>query len=138
MEVNLVAVLAATVVMFAVGAFWFTVVFGKAWGDIHGFDKLSKKEQDAMSKQMGPWYGLQTLMTFVSAYVIALLMSLMPNESPYFIAFLAWVGFALPTEVGAQIFGGAPKGFVWHKIGIAGAELLIRFLAAAWIISLFA
>lgn len=137
MEVNLLAVLAATAVMFAIGALWFTVCFGNAWGKIHGFDKLSKKEQDKMAKSMGPWYGIQVVVTLVSAYVLALLIGLMPDQSPYFIAFLVWLGFALPTEFSAQIFGGAPEGYVWHKIAIAGGELLFRLLAAAWIISLF-
>ncbi len=137
MEVNLVAVVVATVAMFVVGAVWYTVVFGNLWGKIHGFDKLSKAKQEEMSKAMGPWYGVQLLFTLVSAYVLALLMVMMPNESPYWIAFLVWLGFALPTEASAQIFGGAPEGYVWHKIGIAASELLLRLLVAAWVISLF-
>lgn len=58
-EVNFWAVIAATVVMFAIGAFWYMVPFGKTWGKIHGFDKLSKKEQERQQKAMGPWYGAQ-------------------------------------------------------------------------------
>lgn len=137
MEVNLVAVLAATVVMFAIGAFWYMVPFGNIWGKIHGFDKLSKSEQQKMQKQMGPWYGVQIVLTLVSAYVLAVLIGLLPNESPYMVAFLVWLGVALPTEASAMIFGGAPEGYVWHKIGISTAESLLHLLAAAWVISLF-
>ena len=137
MEVNVLAVLAATVVMSAIGAFWYMVPFSGMWGKIHGFDKLSKKQQEAMQSKMGPWYGVQLVLTIVSAYVLALLMGLMPNESPLFIAFLVWAGFALPTEASAMIFGGAPDGYVWHKIAISSAESLVHLLAAAWVISLF-
>ena len=137
MEVNLIAVLLATVTMFAIGAFWYMVPFGKIWGKIHGFDKLSKKKQDEMQKQMGPWYGLQLVLTVLSAFVLALLISLMPDQSPYAVAALVWLGFVVPTEASSMIFGGAPEGYVWHKIGISTAESLLHLLAAAWVISLF-
>lgn len=137
MEVNFIAVLVATVAMFAVGAIWFTFIFGKMWSKIHGFDKLSKKAQDEMSKKMGPWYGLQVLVIFISAFALALLMSLMPDQSPYFIALIVWAGFAVPSDVSAQIFGGAPEGYVWHKIVIAAGELLTRLMVAAFVLSLF-
>lgn len=137
MEVNLLAVLVATIVMFAIGAFWYMVPFGKIWGKIHGFDKLSKKEQEKMQKAMGPWYGAQLIVTITSAWVLAVLIGLLPNESPYYIAFLAWLGFAVPTTAGNMIFGGAPEGYVWHKIGITSGEILVHLLAAAWVISLF-
>lgn len=137
MEVNLVAVLAATVAMFAIGAFWYMVPFGNIWGKIHGFDKLSKKEQEKMQKQMGPWYGVQLVVTIISAYVLALLMNLLPNESPYFIAFLVWLGFVVPTTASNMIFGGSPEGYVWHKIAITSSEALLHLVAAAYIISLF-
>lgn len=137
MEVNIWAVLAATVAMFVVGAFWYMVPFGKIWGKIHGFDKLSKKEQEAMQKAMGPWYGAQLVVTILSAYVLALLIGLLPDQSPYFIAFMAWLGFVLPTTASNMIFGGAPQGYVWHKIAITSAESLVHLLVAAWVISLF-
>lgn len=137
MDVNIVAVLVATVVMFAIGAFWYMVPFGTLWGKIHGFDKLSKKEQDKMQKAMGPWYGVQFVVTVISAYVLAVLIGLLPEQSPFFIAFLVWIGFVLPTEASAMIFGGAPDGYVWHKIGISSSESLLHLLAAAWVISLF-
>lgn len=135
MEVNVLAVVLATITMFAIGAFWYMVPFGKIWGQIHGFEKLTKKQQDQMQKQMGPWYGVQLVVTIISAYVLAVLISLMPGESPYLIAFLVWAGFVLPTEASAMIFGGSPEGYVWHKILISTSESLIHLLAAAWVIT---
>lgn len=136
-DVNLGAVLAATLAMFAVGAFWYMVPFSKIWGRIHGFDKLSKKQQDEMSKAMGPWYAVQLVVTIISAYVLALLIALLPNESPYYVAFLVWLGFVLPTTASNMIFGGSPEGYVWHKTSITSAETLVHLLIAAWVISLF-
>lgn len=137
MDINLVAVLAATATMFAIGAFWYMIPFGKIWGKIHGFDKLSPKQQKEMQAKMGPWYGAQLVVTVMSAWVLAILISLMPDQSPATIAALVWLGFVLPTTAGNMIFGGSPEGYVWHKIAISGGESLVHLLAAAWVISLF-
>lgn len=137
MSVDIVSVLAATVTMFIVGAFWYMVPFGKMWGKIHGFDKLSKEKQKEMQASMGPWYGVQLLVTIASAWSLAALMSLLPDKSPYVLAALVWFGFSMPTTASNMIFGGSPEGYVWHKIAITAGESLVHLLAAAWAISLF-
>jgi hypothetical protein len=135
MDMNWGAVIAATVAMFAVGAFWYMVPFGKIWGKIHGFDKLSKEKQKEMQTKMGPWYGAQLVFTLVSSAVLTSMLIQMPTVSPYKIVFMTWLGFALPTTAGNMIFGGSPEGYVWHKIAISGGEILARLLLAAWVIT---
>lgn len=135
MDMNWGAVIAATVAMFAVGAFWYMVPFGKIWGKIHGFDKLSKEKQKEMQTKMGPWYGAQLVFTLVSSAVLTSMLIQMPTVSPYKIVFMTWLGFALPTTAGNMIFGGSPEGYVWHKIAIGGGEILARLLLAAWVIT---
>lgn len=137
MEVNIWAVLLATVAMFAIGALWYSLIFGKQWGKIHGFDKLPEKKQKEMQAQMGPWYGVQLVVTVITAWVLAILIGLLPDQSPYLIAILVWAGFVLPTVASDMIFGGSPEGYTWQKIGITSSEALIHLLVAAWIISLF-
>ena len=56
MEINFSAVAAATATMFAIGAFWYMVPFGKLWGKIHDFDKLSPKQQKEMQAKIGNRY----------------------------------------------------------------------------------
>ena len=82
MEVNIWAVLAGTAVMFAVGALWYSVPFQKAWGRIHGFDKLSEKEQQALMKDMGMTYGIQLVVTVITAYVLAHFLTCLLYTSP--------------------------------------------------------
>jgi hypothetical protein len=137
MDINLWAVLAATAVMFAVGAFWYMVPFADIWGKIHGFDKLSQKQQKEMQSKMGPWYAAQLIGTVLMAYVLAHFMSAMPDVPFWKLAFFVWLGFVLPTTAGNMIFGGSPEGYVWHKIAISGGEALVRLVIAAWVISLF-
>ena len=137
MEVNILAVIVATVAMFAVGAVWYMVFFAKKWGQLHDFDSYSKEEQKAMAAKMGPFYGLQLLMTLLSAWVLAYLMVQLPNMSPVLIAIAVWAGFVLPADVSGVIFGGTKPKDIAAKILIQAGEALLRLVVAALVISLF-
>jgi len=134
MEINVFAVLVATVVMFAVGAIWYMVLFGRKWGEMHGFDKLSKKEQKELQSKMGPYYGLQILVTILSAFVLAKLITLVPDYSVYTLAFWVWLGFVLPSQVSAVVFGGTEAKWMVQKIAIMIFESLAHLLAAAFVL----
>ena len=137
MEINFVAVLVATVAMFVVGGFWYMVPFAKAWGKMHNFDALSKEEQKAMQSKMGPYYGAQALVTLASAWVLAYFLAALPNTSPYLIALLLWLGFLLPANVSAVIFGGTEGKYIVPKIAIMTGGALVCTLAGAFVLSLF-
>lgn len=137
MDVNLMAVLAATLVQFVVGAVWYMVIFPKQWGEMFGFDKLSKEKQKEMQAQMGPYYGLQLLVTALSAYVLVYLTTVLPEASTYAVAFWVWLGFVVPTQVSAVIFGGVDAKWIPRRIGIMASGTLACLLAAAWVITLF-
>jgi hypothetical protein len=137
MEVNLVAVLAATVAMFAAGAVWYMALFSKQWGEIHGFEKLSKSEQKEMQSKMGPYYGTQVLVTFVSAWVLAFFLAALPGIVWYTLAFLLWLGFIVPAEVSGVIFGGTEGRWILSKIVISIGGSLVALLVGAYVISLF-
>lgn len=136
MEINLVAVLAATAAMFAVGAFWYTALFSKEWGRIHGFDKLSKKTQDEMVAKMGPIYGVQALVTFVSAWMLAFFLVALPNVEWYTTAFFLWLGFIVPTQVSDVLFGGTEGKYALQKIFIVTGGALACTIVGAWVITL--
>ncbi len=133
MEISYFAVALAVVAQFAIGAFWYMVPFGKIWGEMHGFDKLSKKEQKDMQSKMGPWYGVQLVVTVLTTVVLALMIE-HTDYAPYILTVLLWLGFTLPAQASAAIFGGAEDGWVWHKIAISSAGSLISFLVAAFIL----
>jgi hypothetical protein len=137
MEINLVAVLVATIVMFAVGGFWYMVPFSKAWGKIHGFDKLSKKEQKELQSQVGPLYGVQIVVTFISAWALAYFLAALPDTPWNITAFFLWLGFIVPTEVSSVLFGGTENKWIVKKILISIGGSLTCTLAGAWVISLF-
>lgn len=131
MQLNFLSVIIATAVQFGIGAIWYSVFFGKLWGKIHGFDKLSKEVQQKMMKAMGPFYALQALVTLITSFVLALFVTYLPLWNPYAMAGFFWLGFVVPTQVSAVIFGGTEKKWIVKKISVqAGASLLCLEAAA--------
>lgn len=129
---TLFTILLATVVQFICGALWYSILFGKLWGQMHGFDKLSKKVQQEMMSQMGPFYGLQFLVTLLSTIVLAVLISNVTSQlSVFMLAALLWLGFIVPAQVGAVIFGGTESKWVTTKIAIQAGSSLLCLEAAA-------
>ena len=126
MQLNYLAIFLATIAQFAVGFVWYGPLFGALWGKIHGFDKLSKDVQDKMMGQMGPLYGAQLFVTIITTAVLALFISVLPQDwSPYGLAGFFWLGFVVPTQVSSVIFGGTPSQWICTKIaGMAGGSLV--------------
>jgi hypothetical protein len=137
MNVNLIAVIAATIAQFVIGAVWYMLVFGKLWGQIHGFDKLSPEVQKEMASKMGPFYGLQILVSILTAFVLAWVIAALPDKSPYLLAFLMWLGFVVPTQFSAVVFGGTEPQWMVKKLLVMTSGTLACLLASAAVISLF-
>src|SRR5690606_883511 len=131
------AVLVAAVAMFVVGAVWYGVIFGKQWGVIHGFDKLSEKKQKEMQSKMAVPYLGQFIVTFLTALTLAFFMDKAPDISNGALAFWAWLGFMIPTLYSAVTFGGAPEGTAIQKFVISAGGTLAPVLLGVWILSLF-
>lgn len=137
METNLLAVALATIAMFVVGAAWYMFVFAKQWGEMHGFDKLSKKQQQEAQAKMGPFYGAQVVVTIISAWSLAYFLSANPDTPWYTTAFLLWLGFIVPADVSAVIFGGTEAKWITKKIAIMISGALATTLAGAAVLQLF-
>ena len=127
MYINYLAVLVAAVLQFIFGAIWYMPLFGKTWGKIHGIDMASmpKEEQAKMQKAMMPLLGVQFLVTVITTFVFALLLGGFPSDwNIYGLAFFFWLGFVLPTQVSAVLFGGTKPGWIVTKIAIMAAGAL--------------
>lgn len=131
MSNTVIAVVAATAAQFAVGAFWYTALFSKVWGKIHGFDKLPKAKQQEMMSQMGPIYGIQLGVTVIAAAVLAQLIQLVPDYSPYGLATLLWLGFIVPTQASSVLFSNDKPEWMHIKFAIQAGGSLACILAGA-------
>lgn len=137
MELNYLAILLAVAAQFGVGFVWYGPLFGKLWGKIHGFDKLSKETQDKMMKEMGPYYGLQLLVTAITTVVLAIFITNLSGWNPYGMAFFFWLGFVVPAQVSSVIFSNTPKEWMFTKIGLQAGAALVCYEAAAAILYYF-
>lgn len=132
MSLSYGAILLASILEFTCGALWYTVLFGKSWREIHHIDKLSKAQQEELMKGMGGIYALQFLITVISTAVLAFFISQLTVDQTFLVAGLCWLGFVLPTQVSAVLFGGTEKGMRAKKIAImSGGTLLCLLIAAA-------
>ena len=131
MQLNYLAILFATVLQFIVGFIWYGPIFGKLWGKIHGFDKLSKEVQQKMMSEMGPYYAFQLLVTILTTVVLAIFITNLPSWNPYGMAGFFWLGFVVPAQVSAVIFGGTDKKWITKKVLVqAGASFICLEVAA--------
>lgn len=138
MQINFLGIIIATIVQFMIGAVWYSALFGKLWGKIHGFDKLSKEVQDKMVKAMGPFYALQALMTLITSFVLAIFINYLPSSwNVYALAGFFWLGFVLPTQVSAVIFGGTESKWIAKKIAVQAGAAFFCLEAAAIILKYF-
>jgi len=131
MHLNYGAIILATVLQFIAGAIWYSLLFGKQWGKIHGFDKLPKETQQKMAKAMGPFYGVQALLTLITSFVLAMFIAYQPTWNAYAMAGFFWIGFVVPTQVSAVIFSNTERKFMFPKVAIqAGASIVCLEIAA--------
>jgi hypothetical protein len=61
-------------------------------------------------------------------------MTLLPGYSPFTLAGLVWLGFVVPAQVSAVIFGGTEGRYVVQKIAIMASEAVVRLMVAAWVL----
>ena len=134
-SINLTAVLLASVAQFILGAIWYTPLFGRMWGKIHGFDKLKQKTQKEMQKQMMPLLIVQLLVTILTTFVLAHVLKAWPAENPYKMAFWMWLGFMLPVQVSAVVFGGTEPRWILAKIAIMAGGALACIEAGALVLA---
>ena len=131
MDIHYTAVGVASVLQFIFGAIWYTPVFGKVWGKIHGFDKYSPEAQKGMRRKMMPLLAMQFVMTVITTFAFALLMTEL-FDNIYQIAGVLWFGFVVPTQVSAVLFGGTEPKWMVAKIAImAGCSFFCLMIAAA-------
>ncbi len=101
-DINILAVIAATFSAMIIGALWYGPIFGKAWMKELGFTEESLKEGFNPVKT----YGITVLSHFVIAFVLAYLVDYVQASDlrgALFTAVFTWLGFtAAPMVIGAQ------------------------------------
>jgi hypothetical protein len=126
--VNWWAVIVAAVVMFAIGAAWYTALFGRQWRALQGIPEGSQPEGLPVAMAVG-FVG-----TLVEAYVLALFIFYYgpPNTpvSGLITALWAWIGFVATIMIPSIFYERKPP----MQIAISGAYQLVGLLVMGAII----
>jgi len=102
MEINLWAVLVAALSGFAVGALWYGPLFGRQWMSVSGVTV-----EDVKNASFPRIYGVTFLMSLVSAYVLAHIVSQYDADTVKEGAQAGgwlWLGFILTVQVTDALF----------------------------------
>jgi hypothetical protein len=139
-HINYLAVLAAAAAYFMAGWVWYTLIFGKIWTKLMGFDKMSKKESEAMKKKMGPSMAFNFLATLLAAYCMA--WSVASGAGFYHVSgvvlglqtgFWIWLGFIVTSQLNSVIWDGKPFKLYLINIGYyLVSYLLVGTILAVW------
>ena len=132
MQLNYIAIIIATVLQFIFGAIWYTPIFGNLWAKIHSTDKYTKEQKKELMKGVGKFFAIQFVITFITTFVFAIFMWSLPHDwNAYGLAFFFWIGFVVPTQISAVIFGETKREWMVKKILImAGASFFCLQIAA--------
>lgn len=134
---SILAIVIASVAQFIIGAIWYMPVFGKKWGQIHGFDTKSPEAQKEMQGKMGPLLAVQFVTTVVTTVVLSIFITYLPGDwNVYALAGFFWIGFVVPTQVAAVLFGGTNPQWMVTKILIMAGGSILCLEAAAVIIKM--
>jgi hypothetical protein len=79
---------------------------------------------------------VQLLVTILTTVVLSVMINTIPVWSPYSLAFLIWLGFVVPAQVSAVIFGGTEPKWIPTKISLQSAASLLCLLSASFVISM--
>jgi hypothetical protein len=135
LEVNYLAVLVCAVVIFILGALWYSpLLFAKRWMALMGITEEHIKA--ASSKSMPLMYLTVFLCGLLTAYIMAIVVNHLPGHGALHGALIGagcWLGFAGATSFGTSLFSLKPKQ-LWL---INSGYNLVCFVIAGVILSIW-
>ena len=133
--VNYLAVLVGGILIFALGALWYSALFSKPWIAYQG-----KTEAELRAQSAGTSMPLMFLQAFVcallSSWVLAVLLNHFVNPTPVrgaLLGALCWLGFAGATSYAGSLFSMRPKG-LWL---IDSGYNLVSFMLAGVLLAVW-
>jgi hypothetical protein len=130
--VNYLAVLAAAIVSFILGAIWHGPLFGKTWADAKG---LTPEQIEAGKKDMPRYMVIIFLLLVVVAWALAVLAGytrLVTLMQGFKLGLICWIGFAV-TVLFAE--AAMTNGRKYTTFFISAGSWLITFLVSGMIVS---
>lgn len=140
-------IIVATIVQFVVGALWYSILFGKNWARIMGMDRLAKADLEKLQKTMGPFYGLEFLLTLLTTIALDSAISFYSSinrpldytarvEFGLTVAFFLWLCCIVPTQISGVIWSNTKREYWPQQIAIMAGMKCIGMLLATLILVL--
>ncbi|MBY0376407.1 DUF1761 domain-containing protein [Patescibacteria group bacterium] len=118
-DINIWAVLVASIVSMIIGSIWYGPLFGKLYMKCLDMDSWSEEKKAEMKKAMMKSYTGQFIASVVSFYVLAWLIGglhMIGFMGGFQAAFWVWLGFIVPMKFGDALWGGKMTMF-WLSAG---------------------
>lgn len=131
-DVNIWAVLVATIVYFVIGALWYSVLFGKQWMKLSGITKESMEGSGRVAPYVATLL-LLLILSYVLAHMVAFADAATIGEGMTMGAWL-WLGFVATIMLIDAIYAGRS----YKLTAINAGYHLVGMMAAAAIISAWA
>lgn len=136
-EVNFLAVLLASFASMVLGFLWYGPIVGKQWMKLKGYTAKSLKKDQS---QMGKYYSISFVVALMTAFVLSHVMQLSQAAYNYPImttgmttALWMWLGFVMPVQVTATIFGDKK----WSLFAIDTGYQLFSLMVMGGVLALF-
>jgi hypothetical protein len=137
-SLNWYVLLPLIVANFALGAIWYSAIFGNLWMHIHHGDRVyTPTEMAELSK--GMWKLLLAEFVSVSLVIVGLacVVQIVSTYSPVYTAFMVWLAFVLPIIASSALWGNDNPKYMLAKISISGAYRLVSLLASGYILGIY-
>lgn len=128
-DVNWWAVIIAAIVKFAIGAVWYTAIFGKRYRELMGVPEGSSQEG------LAPAMVVQIVGDLVMAYVLARFVGHYGAEGLMggaFVGFMAWLGFVATIMVGTIYYEKKSVEFVAINAGYQLVGIVVMGAIIGW------
>jgi hypothetical protein len=134
-EIDVLSVLLAAIASMVAGIAWYSpLLFGKPWAALKGYTSETLKTEQ---QKLGKFYAITFIFAILTAYLLAHVigMSQFSDQTPAIqtgltSAFLMWLGFVMPTQFGAQLFGEKK----WKLFALDTGYQLVSLLAMGAVI----
>ncbi len=133
LNVNIIAVLVATIAAYFVGAMWHGPLFGSKWMELMNLTPAKMKKMKFTPIQA---MSIGFVITFIATWVLAVFLTnvgaLHALES-MIVAFFLWLGFSLPILAGNVLWEGRSfKLFLFNAIHRLVEILVLAFVLGVW------
>lgn len=128
-SINIFSVILATISSIAIGFAWYGPLFGKSWAKEQGWSEEDMNKQK--SQGMGKSYGIMTLGSLFTAYILAQFIKIAGAVTLWdgaTVGVWTWIGFAVPLLLSSVLWEG--KSWRLYQINI-GYQLVTMAVMGA-------